>query len=353
MNSYKIFLRPFLFQLYPENAHQLSLQALKFASKVPFAYDLLEKIYSYQSSRLEQIVAGIRFKNPVGLAAGFDKTGELYPYFSRLGFGFIETGTITGMSQPGNPKPRVFRYPGAKAMVNRMGFNNPGSNEVFNLLNKQRKLAVRGINAGKTKFVPLEDAVEDYLQTFNLLDKFADYFVINISSPNTPGLRDLQNTKNFINLLDGIQKGLRQNQIPIFVKFSPDLADNEIPELLDICLEKKIAGVILTNTTLDKTTLPAAIHQNGGLSGQPLQMRSTDMIKIAYRHLQGRIPIIGVGGIDSGASALAKIRAGANLIQIYTGYIYEGPSLPKKILNYLDLFMVKNDIKNISEIVGN
>ena len=353
MNLYKTLIRPLLFQVYPETAHHLSSSVLKIMDKAPFVFNLLENQLSYSSPRLKQSIAGIEFDNPLGLAAGFDKTGELYPFFSRMGFGFIEVGTITGEGQPGNPKPRVFRFPEEDAIVNRMGFNNPGSNECYDIIQKQKKIVPRGINAGKTKIVSLENSIDDYVKTFTRLASFADYFVMNISSPNTPGLRDLQNKENFSWLLSGVQGKISNFNIPLFVKFAPDLADEDIPELLDICLQHNVKGVILTNTTLDKSPVPRAQNTEGGLSGKPLRDRSTHLIRLAYQHLKGRIPIIGVGGINSGESALEKIRAGANLIQIYTGYIYEGPALPRKILNYLDLYMAKNKISAISEIVGN
>ena len=352
MNLYKLFIRPLLFRFYPETSHKISFRLLQLANLIPFLFYFLEKIFTFKSKRLEQVVAGIHFNNPVGLAAGFDKTGELYPLFSRLGFGFIETGTITGEEQPGNPKPRVFRFPKHKAILNRMGFNNSGAEETYRIIEKQEPVIPRGINAGKTKTVKLEDSIADYLKTFLRLAPFANYFVVNISSPNTPGLRDLQNKENFIWLLDGIQKGISHLAIPLFVKFAPDLAETDLLDLLQICLDKKVSGVILTNTTLDKSGVSAAIGMEGGLSGKPLANKSTEMIRIAYKFLQGRIPVIGAGGIDSGETALEKIKAGASLIQIYTGYIYEGPSLPLKISKHIDNYMNQNGIKQLSELVG-
>jgi dihydroorotate dehydrogenase len=288
------------------------------------------------------------------MAAGFDKTGELYPFLTKLGFGHVEIGTITGEEQSGNPKPRVFRYEKESALVNRMGFNNPGCDKAYDAILKQEKKIPRGINAGKTKLVLAENAVDDYVKTFKKLSSLGDYGVINISSPNTPGLRNFQEKDAFVNLVNGIKKGLGGKfLIPTFIKLAPDLGDSAVEELLDVILEVKLSGVILTNTTVDKkviTCYPSI--EDGGISGVPVRKRATELIRIAYKKLQGRIPIIGVGGIDSGETALEKIQAGASLFQIYTGYIYKGPFLPALILEYLDKFMEKQGVKNISELVG-
>lgn len=351
---YKHLIQPILFQLKPENAHKQVHQALKLLSYLPGCMQLLKKSFSYTSDRLSQTINGIEFKNPLGIAAGFDKSGEFYPFLANLGFGFVEVGTITGEPQEGNPQPRLFRYKQDQALINRMGFNNPGSDVAYNILCQQKKSIPRGINAGKTKLVADEQAVADYVKTFKKLIPLSDYAVINISSPNTPGLRAFQEKTAFIQLINGIHSEFQQEfGIPMFVKLAPDLTNHQIEELLDVILSLHLNGVILTNTTIDTKVLSAKEDvEKGGISGKPLQKRSTELIRLAFQCLKGRIPIIGVGGIDSGASALEKIQAGASLIQIYTGYIYEGPLLPRKILSYLDEFMEENGIKNISELIG-
>ncbi len=351
---YETTLKQFFFRLNPENAHELSKNLLQMANSLPFVFPILEKLTTYESPRLRVNVAGIDFKNPLGMAAGFDKTGELYPFLARLGFGHVEIGTITGEEQPGNPKPRIFRYEKDSALVNRMGFNNPGCDKAYEMIVKQEKKIPRGINAGKTKLVPVENTIDDYVRTFKKLSSLGDYGVINISSPNTPGLRNFQEKDAFVALINGIKKGLGGKfLIPTFIKLAPDLDDSVIEELLDITLDFGLAGVILTNTTIDKKKISHYTSvEDGGISGVPVRKRSTDVIRLAFKKLKGRVPIIGVGGIDSGEAALEKIQAGASLFQIYTGYIYKGPLLPFSILEYLDKFMKRQGVVHISELVG-
>lgn len=353
--AYSAFLKPFFLSLDPETAHELAKNLLGASQKIPGVLSVIDAMTSYRSDRLKTKVAGIEFENPLGMGAGFDKTGELYPFLSRMGFGHIEVGTITGQEQPGNPKPRVFRYPENQALINRMGFNNPGADLAEKILSSQKKGKIRGINAGKTKIVPEEKAIEDYVYTLKKLSPYADYAVINISSPNTPGLRNFQKQGNFVSLIQGIRNGLGKNfKIPMFVKFAPDMEHKDLEALLETSINLKIDGVILTNTTIDKSSLKRYpnVEKEGGLSGAPLRDRSTEFVRVAYRILKGRIPIIGVGGIDSGKAALEKILAGADLIQIYTGYIYQGPFLPLRILEFLDRFLKKQDLKSVSELVG-
>ncbi|WCL49275.1 quinone-dependent dihydroorotate dehydrogenase [Leptospira sp. GIMC2001] len=350
---YSYLLKPLFFRLSPENAHELAKGLLELGDKFPFFLSTLHSITNYSSDRLVSTVAGIKFENPLGMAAGFDKTGELYPFLCKLGFGHIEIGTVTGEEQLGNPRPRLFRYPEFNALINRMGFNNPGAEKMNITLMKQPRINVRGINAGKTKIVPIEDSAQDYAKSFRILGKYADYGVINISSPNTPGLRSLQGREAFRKLFLDIKQELGGSfDFPIFVKFAPDLSDEELLENLQEALDLKISGVILTNTTLDKSSLGLAKPEEGGLSGVPLRDRALHCTRIAYKFLQGRIPIIGVGGIDSGASALERIQAGANIIQIYTSYIYQGPFLPWEINKHIDEYLKKSGKKSISEIVG-
>lgn len=350
---YDLVLKPFFFRLDPENAHELSKFLLEISSRIPFFFTFLEAFTSYKSPRLETTVAGIRFPNPLGMAAGFDKTGELYPFLSRMGFGHVEVGTVTGEEQPGNPKPRLFRYPEYSAVINRMGFNNPGAEKMAKTLSSQKKTSIRGINAGKTKLVDLEEAPRDYAKSFRLLENYGDYGVINISSPNTPGLRSLQGRKEFKKLFISVREELGGRfPFPIFVKFAPDLGEEELLENLQECLDQNVSGVILTNTTLDKSSLGYPDPEEGGLSGKPLREKANHFTRIAYSFLRGRIPIIGVGGIDSGEAALERIRSGADLIQIYTGYVFRGPFLPYEICKTLDTYLKKNNKSGISEIVG-
>lgn len=353
---YETTLKPIFFKLNPEDAHNLAKSLLDLAHNVPLVFDIISKYTTYSSSRLITQVSGIKFSNPLGMAAGFDKTGELYPHLAKLGFGFVEIGTITGEPQPGNPKPRVFRYEKDFALVNRMGFNNLGCEKTAELLRKQQKSVPRGINVGKTKIIPTEKTVEDYLKSINILSPYADYIVINISSPNTPGLRDFQEKQNFIDLINGIRSRLSLNfSLPIFVKFAPDLEISYFEELLEVVLSLNLNGVVVTNTTIDKSVLkhyPTEKIEQGGISGLALEERSTEFVRIARKVLNGRIPIIGVGGIFNPQLALKKILAGADLIQIYTGYIYKGPFFPYLILEYIDKFLTKNKINSVSEIVG-
>ncbi|TGL78614.1 quinone-dependent dihydroorotate dehydrogenase [Leptospira yasudae] len=353
--AYSTFLKPFFHSLDPETAHDLAKTLLGISNKLPGILSMIELTTSYKSDRLKTKVAGIEFENPLGMGAGFDKTGELYPFLSRMGFGHIEIGTITGQGQPGNPKPRVFRYPEDQALINRMGFNNPGADLAEKTISSQKKRKIRGINAGKTKIVLEEKAIEDYVYTLKKLSPYGDYAVINISSPNTPGLRNFQKQENFVSLIQGIRNGLGENfKIPLFVKFAPDMETKDLEALLETSLSLKLNGVILTNTTIDKSSLKRYpnVEKEGGLSGAPLKNRSTEFVRVAYQILKGRIPIIGVGGIDSGKAALEKILAGADLIQIYTGYIYQGPFLPLRILEFLDQFLKKQDLKSVSDLVG-
>jgi len=350
---YENLLKPILFQLDPESAHHFAASLINLSKNIPFFHHSLRMLLEYRSDRLRQSIWGIEFKNPIGLAAGFDKTAELYPSLVNMGFGFIEIGTITAKEQPGNDLPRLFRYPKEKALINRMGFNNPGADKTELTLKRQKKTGIRGINAGKSKITPIEESTSDYIYTLKKLLPYADYAVINISSPNTPGLRSLQNKKSLIDLIDGIQSEFGNKfPVPLFFKFAPDLTFDELKENLEICLSKKIDGVILTNTTLDKGLLGEGSFPEGGLSGAPLFEKSLSFVSEAYKILQGNIPIIGVGGIDSGEKALKMILAGANLLQVYTGYIYEGPFLPNQICAFLDKYLKNNKYNHISEIVG-
>lgn len=331
-------LKPLLFRMDPERAHESVADRMKTLASLPGGPAILRSLFEVSSPRLEQDGLGLHFPNPIGMAAGFDKSGELYPFLSHMGFGFVESGTFTAHPQPGNPKPRLFRFPEHQALVNRMGFNNAGSEAVAHTIAHQARRLVRGINLGKSKVTPVEAATDDYLQSLSRLQPFADYIAINVSSPNTPGLRSLQEASKVRSLLEAVKKAMRPG-LPLFVKLAPDLSDRDLDATLDAVRAAHTDGLILTNTTLDKSSVPAASGMEGGLSGRPLTDRSTAIIRRAYRHTSGRLPIIGVGGIFSGEDALAKIRAGASLVQLYTGYIYEGPMLPARICRTLDRYL--------------
>lgn len=351
---YETILKPILFHLDPETAHHLAATFLSLSQRIPFFTKTLSSILEFKSERLEQTLLGMSFPNPVGLAAGFDKTAELFPTMIKMGFGFIEVGTITAKAQPGNEPPRLFRYPEKKALVNRMGFNNPGADGCASTLSEQKKnFGIRGVNVGKSKLTPLEESVSDYVYSIQTLLPYANYLVINISSPNTPGLRSLQSKNALIELVSGIRKSFPEKTLPpLFVKFAPDLNESELKENLKVCLEQNVDGVILTNTTLDKDLLGPGDHPEGGLSGSPLFEKSLSFVRIAYQQLQGKIPIIGVGGIDSGEKAWSMISQGANLIQVYTGYIYEGPFLPFKLNQFLDKKCKEKGFTSIAQAVG-
>lgn len=357
---YRRLIAPWLYRLEPERAHELARSSGRLAAALPGIGAVLEKGFAFRSERLATEAFGLRFPNPVGMAAGFDKQGDLYPFLSRMGFGFIESGTFTARAQPGNPRPRVFRYPEHEVLVNRMGFNNPGADRAAAVLAGQpaRSGVPHGINIGKSKTTPLEEATRDYLYSLERLRNAADYIAVNVSSPNTPELRKLQEKDRLAELLGTIQKNLTipdgpraGRRLPLLVKLAPDLSDAEMDEVLEVIQSIRLDGLILANTTLDRSAVPAAAAEAGGLSGPPLRERSTAMIARAYRRTGGALPIVGVGGIGSGADALEKIRAGASLVQIYTAYIYRGPGLPAAINRYLDEYCAREGT-TLGELVG-
>ncbi|MFM7667822.1 MAG: quinone-dependent dihydroorotate dehydrogenase, partial [Bacteroidota bacterium] len=289
-------------------------------------------------TRLEKEIFGLQFKNPVGRAAGFDKDASFYNNFSHLGFGFIEIGTITPKAQDGNPKPRLFRLKSDEAIINRMGFNNGGIEIAIKNLKKRKTSIIIGGNIGKNKITSNEDANEDYLACFKALYPYVDYFVVNVSSPNTPNLRALQEKEPLTELLSLLQheNALMPAEKPILLKIAPDLNSNELDDVIDVVQTCKLEGIVATNTTLDRTNLTASKEEidrigAGGLSGKPLTKKSTEIIRYIHHKTNGKIPIIGVGGIHSAEDAIEKLEAGASLIQLYTGFVYEGPALIKKI----------------------
>ncbi|QBQ40868.1 quinone-dependent dihydroorotate dehydrogenase [Sphingobacterium psychroaquaticum] len=334
---YKI-VKPLFFSMSPETAHHNVTGGLRRFNKIWGAQALLKALYTVEDKRLEREVFGLKFKNPVGLAAGFDKNAEYIDDMAKLGFGFIEIGTVTPRPQPGNDKPRMFRLVHDEALINRMGFNNQGADvaaaRLKNLKNKEGLII--GGNIGKNKVTPNEEAVSDYIYCFNALFDYVDYFVVNVSSPNTPGLRDLQEKEPLTKLLNTLQElNLKKaNPKPILLKIAPDLTDSQLDDIVEIVMNTKIAGVIATNTTIVREGLqsdPAIVQEMGGVSGKPLTKRSTEVIRYLATKSNGAFPIIGVGGIHSAEDALEKLDAGASLIQIYTGFIYEGPALISKI----------------------
>jgi dihydroorotate dehydrogenase len=338
MNTADIYerrIRPILFSLGPETAHHLTVGCLRAAARAPF---VLRTLGSFKPPPNPRKVFGLNFPNPVGLAAGFDKNGVALPALAALGFGFIEIGTVTAKAQPGNPRPRIFRYPEQGAVINRLGFNNDGADAVAARLRRLRGSGrwpgiPIGINLGKSKVTPIEEAADDYLYSFRLLREFADYVVLNVSSPNTPGLRTLQEHAALQQLLGVIRK---ENQIArkrILVKIAPDISLSDLEQIVATCEENDIAGIIATNTTLDHTAIPTSLDQAGGLSGRPLREKSTEFVRAITT--RSRLPVIASGGISDAASAREKLEAGAQLLQVYTGYIYRGPGLLGEIVEGL------------------
>jgi len=334
-NAYERFVRPLLFSLDAEAAHDLTVAFLQGASHLDL---VLRALKIFRPLPKPKTVFGLEFPNPIGLAAGLDKNGVALSAWAALGFGFIEIGTVTARPQPGNPSPRIFRFPEHLALINRLGFNNDGADAVAERLRKLRAsgrwpAVPVGINIGKSKATPLEKATDDYLYSFRLLREFADYIALNVSSPNTPGLRDLQAAAALSQLLRAIGDENRKNTKPVLVKIAPDLSMSELGELVTTCEENEIAGIIATNTTLDHSSVPPERDQAGGLSGAPLREKSTALVRaIAAR---STIPVVASGGIFDAKSAQEKFETGAQLLQVYTGYIYRGPGLLKEIMENL------------------
>ena len=330
---YKSILRPILFKSDPEEIHHFTFSSVRRLFKVPGSKNIIKKLYQVNDTRLEREVFGLKFKNPVGLAAGFDKDAKLYKELSHFGFGFIEIGTVTPKPQPGNPKKRLFRLKEDQAIINRMGFNNGGVAEAVVRLQKNKNVLIGG-NIGKNKVTPNDEAVNDYILCFNALFSVVDYFVVNVSSPNTPGLRELQDKEPLTKLLATLQdlNAQKEKRKPILLKIAPDLTEDQLLDIIDIVATTKIDGVIATNTTISREGLTSVNKEEiGGLSGKPLTKRSTEVIRFLSERSNKAFPIIGVGGIHSAQDALEKIEAGASLVQLYTGFIYEGPQLIKDI----------------------
>ena len=330
---YKLFIRPLLFLFDPEKVHYFTFSLIRNLSRIPGCSAIFRMLYLVQDKRLETEVFGLKFPNPVGLAAGFDKDAKLYNELSNFGFGFIEIGTLTPVGQDGNPKKRLFRLKKDSAIINRMGFNNGGVSDAITRL-KQNKNVLIGGNIGKNKITSNEDAAIDYQICFDELFDYVQYFVVNVSSPNTPNLRELQDKEPLLKLLVSLQiSNLKKpNPKPILLKIAPDLTDSQLLDIIEIVSESKIAGVIATNTTLSRDGLASENKtEMGGLSGKPLKNKATEVIRFLSEKSNKAFPIIAVGGIHSAEDAIEKLEAGASLVQLYTGFIYEGPNLVKQI----------------------
>ncbi len=350
---YKLLLKPILFQMSPEKAHYTTMRLFRFALSLPFGKWIFKQLYVPNDLKLKRTLMGLTFPNPVGLAAGFDKDGKFINDLAYLGFGFIEIGTVTPLPQDGNPKPRLFRLPDYAALINRMGFNNEGVEKLVERLMEYRKIqnlkpqtqnhtegVIIGGNIGKNKVTPNEEAFRDYEICFNALFEHVDYFVVNVSSPNTPDLRALQDKEPLNQLLAHVQNLNHQKAKPkpLLLKIAPDLNESQLDDILEIVETNTLDGIIATNTTISRELVkndPLSIEM-GGLSGKPVKSRSTEVIRYLRNHTrQKELVIIGVGGIQTGDDALEKLNAGADLVQIYTGLIYEGPSMVKKINQFL------------------
>ncbi len=330
---YKILIRPLFFLFDPEKIHHFTFSIIRFLNRIPLISSVFKRLYLFEDKRLERELFGLKFKNPVGLAAGFDKDAKLFNELSNFGFGFVEIGTLTPKAQDGNPKRRLFRLQSDSAIINRMGFNNGGVTEAVERLKNNKGVLIGG-NIGKNKVTPNEEAVEDYKICFHALFDYVDYFVVNVSSPNTPNLRELQDKEPLTKLLQTLQdlNTKKDKPKPILLKIAPDLTDEQLLDIIVIVSDTKINGVIATNTTISREGLQSENkNETGGLSGKPLTNRSTEVIRFLSEKSNKAFPIIGVGGIHSAKDALEKFEAGADLVQLYTGFIYEGPKLIKDI----------------------
>jgi dihydroorotate dehydrogenase len=355
---YKKIVRPILFAQDAERAHEFTLKVLACASRDEFICNSIGKLFSGPELPVE--LFGLKFPNPVGLAAGMDKFAAAVPVWEKLGFGFCELGGVTWHAQPGNPSPRMFRAVADEAIINRMGFNNPGADVFAQKLSDWKKSGrwpehPVGINLGKSKITPLEKAAEDYANSFRALRDLADFFVVNVSSPNTPNLRQLQDKSELDEILAALQEV--QSPKPILVKVAPDLSFEALDEILELVSSRSIAGIVATNTTISRpqtndSRLQKIYAETGGLSGRPLRTRSTEIIRHIFKQTNGKLPVIGVGGIFSVDDAWEKITAGASLVQIYTGLVFEGPGLTKTIATGLREKMEMAGMKHLQEAVG-
>jgi dihydroorotate dehydrogenase len=334
-NRYERVVRPLLFSLDAETAHRVTIELLRGASHFDLALRVLRL---FQPPPKPKTLFGLNFPNPIGLAAGLDKNGVALPACAALGFGFIEIGTVTAKAQPGNPEPRIFRLPAQRALINRLGFNNDGADAVAERLRRLRAsrrwpVVPVGINIGKSRATPLEQATDDYLYSFQLLRDFADYITLNVSSPNTPGLRELQEPRKLSELLHAIGNEPGASTKPVLIKISPDLSPIQLEAILEVCEQNGVAGIIATNTTVDHSSVPPELDEEGGLSGAPLCEKATALVRDIVA--KSAIPVIASGGICDAESAREKFHAGAQLVQLYTGFVYRGPRLIREIADKL------------------
>ena len=347
--------RPTLFRMDAERAHELGIKALELG--LVNSRRLSDQEKSFISEAFGPIRRfGLEFKNPLGIAAGFDKNAIVVNQLAALGFGFVEVGTVTFKPQPGNPKPRLFRLPNDRALVNRLGFNNDGAEKIAERLAGLKKTCIVGVNIGRNKGVDNKDAIENYLQTFEIVHPIADYIAVNVSSPNTPNLRQLQSAENLESLLASIQKrNIELGAKPLLVKISPDVDRASIESTIDVCLQANVGGIIATNTTISRGGLLTPSERQlseGGLSGRPLATRSNQVIEEIYRYSRGNLPIVGVGGIFTAEDAFEKISKGASLLQAYTGFIYSGPSFPADIVYGLAQIIKAKGFANLDDAIG-
>lgn len=362
MSLYKNLIRPLLFKVPTETAHEFGIEALKVGLNSKTARDFASKqFFCDEFGTLERF--NLKFKNPLGVAAGFDKNGKVVNQLAALGFAFVEVGTVTFEPQTGNEKPRLFRLPQDEALINRLGFNNEGARTVVERLKRMQPNCILGVNIGKNKNVPNEAAIENYLQSFDLAFEAADYVAVNVSSPNTPNLRELQKAENLEELLGTLQirnlelqKKFNKN-LPLLVKIAPDLTESEIEAITDVCRRLKISGIIATNTTVSRSNLltrKSEIEQIGigGLSGKPLENSSNEVIKKIYKHSRGKLPIVGVGGIFTAQDAFEKIAAGACLLESYTGFVYQGFAFARDVNFGLAKILKKKGFENLDQAVG-
>jgi dihydroorotate dehydrogenase len=356
---YRIF-RSFLFALSAETAHRLTLGSLRVLALIPGVLALLRSLFRVADPRLRLRAMGLELASPVGLAAGLDKDAEVFEAFGALGFGFVEIGTVTSLPQPGNPRPRLFRLPRDRALLNRMGFNNHGAAAASRRLALPRRTVV-GANIGRSKVTPNEAAVADYVTSAELLSPHADYMVVNVSSPNTPSLRELQAVESLRPLISGVQQAIVRaapgRSVPLLLKVAPDLHDEDLDAIADLALELGIAGLIATNTTIGRggLTTPASEVEalgNGGLSGAPLKERSLEVLRRLRRRVGDRLLLVSAGGIETAEDAWQRLRAGATLVQVYSALVYDGPSLPSRIARGLSERLTTAGLSNISDVIG-
>ena len=341
-SMYKYIIRPFFFLFNPEKIHNFTMKVLRFYQIIRIFNPLFRLLYQKKDQKFEREVFGIKFPNPIGLAAGLDKDGEAIDMLGMLGFGFVEVGTVTPKPQPGNPKPRLFRLKRNQGLINRMGFNNSGVEELVKKLKQKYSTVIVGGNIGKNKVTPNENAVSDYIKDFQALHDYVDYIAINISSPNTPNLRELQNKEPLKQLLTALKEEDKkfEKSKPILLKIAPDLTNSQLDDIVEIVLEVGIDGVIATNTTISREGIDYSKEEienfgNGGMSGKPLKDKSTEIIRYLHQKLGNKVPIIGVGGISNAQDVKEKLQAGASLVELFTSFIYNGPATVKKILKEL------------------